>query len=283
MEPETIRVFLDDDANPIAVHRPPARVVLDTTKLPDGEHVLRIQATDAAGNLGVRNVPFTVSNGPGITVTGLRQGSRVSGQLEIDINAFGSAEPFDPERAESWGPIPVWVWVFCVVVVVWAAWYGLEYFETPAAFAATPTFAANPALAAANAPATQSEVAAPAPVINAAVGSKNVAGFDYSTLGAQVYAQSCQACHGATGTGVPGAFPALAGNAVVNGAGNAHIRIVLNGLSGAVIDGTHYTSQMPAFKSQLTDAQIAAVIDHERTSWGNHGPVVTPGQVHAER
>jgi cytochrome c oxidase cbb3-type subunit 2 len=36
---------------------------------------------------------------------------------------------------------------------------------------------------------------------------------------------------------------------------------------------------MPAFAGQLSDAQIAAVVDFERTSWGNHGPTVTPEQV----
>jgi cytochrome c oxidase subunit II len=284
MATESVRVFLDDETDPIAVHRPPARVVLDTTKLPDGEHVLRIQAIDSTGALGVRTLSFTVANGPGITVTGLRHGARVHGQIEIDVNAFAAGDPFNPERAESWGPIPVWMWVFCVVIAVWAAWYGLEYFVTPPAFAATPTYAANPALAQANAPATQSQAATPAPVgTNAAVGSTNVAGFNYATLGSQVYGQSCQACHGADGKGVPGAFPALAANAVVNGPAEAHIKIVLKGLSGKTIDGTHYAGQMPAFAAQLSDAQIAAVIDHERTSWGNHGATVTPDEVHADR
>ncbi|MGB6985881.1 MAG: cytochrome c [Candidatus Aquilonibacter sp.] len=283
-EPVSISVYLDDDAEPLSVHRPPARVSIDTTKLPDGEHELRIQAVDAVGSIGVRTLRFTVANGPGITITGLRQDERVRGAIDIEVNAFGAGEPFDPERAESWGPIPVWTWVLFAIIAGWSTWYGIEFFQTPAAFAATPTYAANPALAAANEPATQSQVPAPAAVhANAALGSKTVAGFDYSTVGAQVYGQSCQACHGATGAGVPGAFPPLAGDVVVNGPGNAHIRIVLDGLSGKTIAGTHYASQMPSFKSQLTAAQIAAVIDHERTSWGNHGPVVTPEEVQQVR
>jgi mono/diheme cytochrome c family protein len=40
---------------------------------------------------------------------------------------------------------------------------------------------------------------------------------------------------------------------------------------------------MPAFASQLSDAQIAAVVDHERTSWGNDGPTVTPAEVTKDR
>ncbi len=280
-EPVSISVFIDGATEPIATYRPPAKVHLDTTTLVDGDHELRIQATDAVGNVGVRTIPFVVANGPGITVTGLRAGSRVRGAVELDINAFGSDEPFDPVRAESSGPVPVWTWVFFAIVIGWAVWYGIEYFPTPPVFAQTPTFAQNPGLAAANAPATET---APNPQAavgkNSAVGSKNVAGFDYAAQGAQVYAQSCQSCHGQAGAGLPGTFPPLADDPVVNGAdADAHVKIVLHGLSGKTIGGTHYAAQMPAFGPQLSDEQIAAVVDHERTSWGNHGVTVTPGQV----
>lgn len=283
-EPVSITLFLDDADEPIASYRPPASLQLDTTTITDGEHVLRLQAVDAIGNVGVRRIPFTVANGPGITVTGLRAGSRIRGTVRLNINAFGADEPFDPVRAESSGPVPVWTWVFFAIVVAWAAWYGLEYFKTPPEFAQTPTFAQNPALAAANAPATQTEVQSPAPVAKiAAIGSKNVAGFDYSS-GGQVYSQNCSSCHGEAGTGTPGVFPQLAGDPIVNGRdADAHIKIVLRGLSGKAISGAHYAAQMPAFGSQLSDAQIAAVVDHERTSWGNHGPTVTPTQVTRDR
>lgn len=285
MEPVSVRIYLDDAADPIATYRPPAHVRLDTRTMPDGEHVLRIEAVDAVGGIGVRKIPFVVGNGPGITVTGLRAGSLVRGAVDLDVNAFSAEEPFDPARAESPGPIPVWTWVLMVVVGVWAMWYGLEYFPTPPAFAQTPTYAANPTIEAAVGPATLTGTQTVAPVsANAAVGSKNIAGFDYATLGVQVYSQSCASCHGESGTGTPGAFPPLAGDPVVNGKdADAHVRIVLHGLSGKSIAGKTFAAQMPAFGSQLSDTQIAAVVDHERTSWGNHGPVVTPAQVTRDR
>jgi mono/diheme cytochrome c family protein len=40
---------------------------------------------------------------------------------------------------------------------------------------------------------------------------------------------------------------------------------------------------MPAFKSALSDADIAAIVNHERTSWGNAGPLVTAADVAAAR
>ncbi len=280
-EPVSISIFLDDETEPFATYKPPAVVTVDTTALPDGEHKLRIQAVDAVGHVGIRTVPFIVANGPGITVTGLRPGSRVRGTIEINVNAFGSDEPFDPVRAESEGPVPVWTWVLIAVVAAWAAWYGIEYFKTPEAFAKTPTYATNPALAAANAPASQSVEPTQAPVSkNPAVGSKSVAAFDYASLGEQVYAANCQSCHGETGAGVPGTFPPLAGDPVVNGPNaDAHIKVVLRGLNGKAIGGTHYAAQMPPFGSQLNNAQVAAVVDHERTSWGNQAPLATPSEV----
>ena len=284
-QPVSISIFIDDATEPIATYKPPAKVSLDTKHYSDGEHVLLIRAVDAVGNVGVRRIPFVVANGPGITVTGLRPGAHVFGTIELDVNAFSGSEPFNPERAESLGPIPVWTWVLCTIILAWAAWYGIEYFPTPASFAQTPTYAPNPALAAAQEPATQTEVQTPAPVSTGqGIGSKNVAGFDYTTLGSQVFAQNCQACHGANGNGVPGAFPALAGDPIVNGSdADAHIRIVLRGLSGKVIGGTHFDAQMPSFATQLSDAEIAAVVDHERTSWGNHAPIVTPEEVKRDR
>ncbi len=284
-DPVSISIFVDEAAQPIATYKPPAAVQLDTTKFSDGEHTLRIEAVDALGNLGVRRIPFIVANGPGITVTGLRAGSRVRGTVQLNVNAFGSDEPFDPVRAESSGPVPVWTWVFFAVIAAWAGWYALEYLKTPPEFAQTPTYAANPALAAANAPAAQRAVPTTAPIAaNAALGSKNVAAFDYASLGEQVYAQNCQSCHGQTGAGVPGTFPPLAGDPVVSAASaETQINVVLHGLSGKAIAGAKYSAQMPAFASQLSDAQIAAVIDHERTSWGNHAPIVTPAEVAGRR
>jgi cytochrome c oxidase cbb3-type subunit 2 len=39
---------------------------------------------------------------------------------------------------------------------------------------------------------------------------------------------------------------------------------------------------MPPF-SQLSDSDVAAAIDHERTSWGNQAPTVTPDDVKRAR
>ena len=284
-DPVSISMFLDDAEEPIATYKPPATFQLDTNTIPDGEHVLGIHAVDAIGNVGVRRIPFTVANGPGITVTGLRAGSRVRGTVTLNVNAFGADEPFDPVRAESSGPVPVWTWVFCAIIAAWAAWYGLEYFKTPPEFAQTPTFAQNPSLAAANAPAKQTSVQSPAPISKtAAVGSKNVAGFDYSSLGAQVYSQNCASCHGAGRSRHSQRFSAP-------GRGSdrkrQRCRRPHQNRAARLIRENHQCDALRGADARIWRTvkrpQIAAVIDHERTSWGNHGPTVTPAQVTRDR
>jgi cytochrome c oxidase subunit 2 len=78
--------------------------------------------------------------------------------------------------------------------------------------------------------------------------------------GQTVYSASCSVCHKPDGNGMPPAFPALKGSPITTGPVAAHINIVLNGRPGTA---------MQAFKDQLTDEQIAAVVTYERNSWEN--------------
>jgi cytochrome c6 len=81
--------------------------------------------------------------------------------------------------------------------------------------------------------------------------------------GHQTFMQNCAACHQATGKGIPGAFPALAGDKFVTGDPAKPVATVLNGRGG-----------MPAWKDSLSDAQIAAALSYARSSWGNKAPPV---------
>jgi len=137
-----IRVFLDDEPQPIAEYRPPAEVTLDTKGLADGEHRLRVEAQDATGQIGVRRMHFLVRNGPGITISGLHDGAVVHGVVSFMVNAFGAEEPFEPHRAESRSPMPVWVWVLTLVIVAWSAWYFATLWNVPSEYAKTPTYTA---------------------------------------------------------------------------------------------------------------------------------------------
>jgi cytochrome c oxidase cbb3-type subunit 2 len=97
---------------------------------------------------------------------------------------------------------------------------------------------------------------------------------------AQLYSSHCASCHQAKGEGVPGAFPPLADDPVVTAKDpTQHIKKVLFGAQGETIDGTKYTSPMPPWSKQLSDDEVAAIVNHERTSWGNDAPTVTPAEV----
>jgi len=101
--------------------------------------------------------------------------------------------------------------------------------------------------------------------------------------GAEIFTR-CAACHQATGLGVPGAYPPLAGSEWLLNNPQVPIRIVLHGLQGPItVKGTSFNSAMTPFGDQLTDEQIAAVITYERSSFGNHAPGITAAQVTAER
>lgn len=117
----------------------------------------------------------------------------------------------------------------------------------------------------------------------AAVSMPTASGYDASK-GQQLFSANCSVCHQATGEGLPGAFPPLRGDAVVTDANSAkHIHTVLFGLEGATVGGVKYESAMPPFSTVLNDADIATIINYERSSWGNHGKFVTAQDVAAER
>ena len=94
--------------------------------------------------------------------------------------------------------------------------------------------------------------------------------------GQKVYSANCAACHGATGAGVPGVFPAITGSAVVNNPDTAsHIDIGLNGVAG---------SAMQAFGKQLNDGDLASVLTYQRNAMGNStGDLIQPSDIKAAR
>ena len=97
---------------------------------------------------------------------------------------------------------------------------------------------------------------------------------ELKTRGEKVYGSNCVVCHQANGKGVPGAFPALDGSAVVAGAKDAQIHLVLNGKNA-----------MPTWKAVLSDTDIAAVITYTRNNWSNKSQenIVQPAEVLAAR
>ena len=112
-------------------------------------------------------------------------------------------------------------------------------------------------------------------VAAAAAAGKAWSKADLMKQGEKVYNQSCAACHGATGAGIPGVFPAITGGKLASGPVKGHLDIVMNGKAGTA---------MTAFGKQLSDVDIAAVVTYERNALGNSkGDMVQPSQVKALR
>jgi cytochrome c oxidase subunit 2 len=94
---------------------------------------------------------------------------------------------------------------------------------------------------------------------------------DLIAKGEAVYKVNCSGCHGVTGAGIPGVFPAMTGSDVVLGDIADHIDIIVNGKAGTA---------MAAFKTQLSDVDIAAVVTFERNGLGNSvGDMVQPSAI----
>lgn len=97
--------------------------------------------------------------------------------------------------------------------------------------------------------------------------------------GALFVSNNCVACHQATGVGVPGAFPALAGNPIVAGDQDTLIKILLVGPEKVLpADSPKFTGKMPPVP-QLSDAKIAAILTYIRAKFGNGAAAVTEDEV----
>lgn len=98
--------------------------------------------------------------------------------------------------------------------------------------------------------------------------------------GGKLYEQHCAQCHGAQGQGVAGAYPPLAGNRAVTMASTANlVHAVRSGGFAPSTAGNPRPFGMPPFVLVLSDADIAAVLTHIRTSWGNQAAGVTELEV----
>jgi len=94
-------------------------------------------------------------------------------------------------------------------------------------------------------------------------------------LGQKVYAESCAACHGANLEGQPnwkrrlsnGRMPAPPHDETGHTwqHSDQSLFIMTKGGIGAVVSG--YESDMPAFESMLSDAEIAAVLAYIKSTW----------------
>ena len=102
--------------------------------------------------------------------------------------------------------------------------------------------------------------------------------------GQAIYRDTCSACHGLEGKGVPNLFPALAkAPSVRSRDATSAIRVILRGARSVATQAEPTAPAMPSFGWQLKDDQIAAVVTYIRNSWGTAAAAVTGDDVSKQR
>ncbi|HSQ44199.1 MAG TPA: cbb3-type cytochrome c oxidase subunit II, partial [Ginsengibacter sp.] len=97
--------------------------------------------------------------------------------------------------------------------------------------------------------------------------------------GVALYTANCQSCHQENGEGLPGAFPPLKGSKVVTDDNpELMVNIIMNGYTGRQKEGFGPMPPVGTMNNLSADV-IAAIMNHERSSWGNNSKKVSPEEV----
>ena len=121
----SVFIFLDDEIKPYGEFPVPINFELDTNKLVDGEHVLKIVSKDPNGKEGIRKIPFFVRNGPSIAIEGIPENETVDGIIPLMINAYGKGDQkqFLIEGSETPQSTPAWFWAIIICFIGFAIYY----------------------------------------------------------------------------------------------------------------------------------------------------------------
>lgn len=95
--------------------------------------------------------------------------------------------------------------------------------------------------------------------------------------GGLLYTKNCSSCHQANGEGLKGAFPSLKGSPIVLGDDlDLFVNIIMLGY-----DARPEYSVMNAVgtDNELTPEEVTAIINHEKTSWGNEAKPISTEEV----
>jgi cytochrome c553 len=221
-----IRVYVDGASPPLAeLPGSAGEVMLDTSRLTDGPHRLRIETLEEGRITGIREMTFTVRNGPGIAIGGLEDRDEVRGRLTLTIGATeaGIGHRLSVASLELHRGLPFWVGGIALLVILLMAIYlaidPLRYRQYGAEAAAVRGLTAetDPAM-------TTTSLGNPLRFPLTAAPLLPVLDFDPAKAnaghGATIFAGSCAGCHGAKGEGrgeqsatlgEEGIYPRLAG------------------------------------------------------------------------
>ena len=126
-----ISLFVDDELHPIAELYAPVQFELDTKKLTDGEHTLKLVSKSPTGREGIRKIKFIVRNGPAISIEGITENAVVDGTVPLMINAYdkGNQKKFMIAGSETPQSVPSWLWIILIAFFGWAAYFMIMNFN----------------------------------------------------------------------------------------------------------------------------------------------------------
>lgn len=129
----SVFIFIDDEVIPYGEFTVPINFELDTQKLVDGEHVLKLVSKDPNGKEGIRKIPFIVRNGPAIAIEGIKENETVDGIVPIMINSYGKGDQkrFLIEGSETPQSIPAWLWLIIIGFIGWGIYYAITEMKMP--------------------------------------------------------------------------------------------------------------------------------------------------------
>jgi mono/diheme cytochrome c family protein len=182
------------------------------------------------------------------------QDSSIEKTLRAAEASSGGQSAASPEVGGA--PIPIWLAGLIGLGIFWA---GAYLFSFSGGF--------------------KSDVFDYEPKFGAQLGAKSAP--DPKVVGKALFSSNCITCHQASGMGLPGQYPPLAGSEVVLGdATNRFIAIALKGLQGPVtIKGQAFNNAMQPWEAQYSDQQLASILTYVRSDWGNNGAPITADMV----
>lgn len=115
-------------------------------------------------------------------------------------------------------------------------------------------------------------------LLNSCQSAEQIKLEQYYIGGKVIYEQNCANCHQKDGKGLQNLYPPLAGSDYLQKKAQV-IRVIKNGLTGAInVNGKIYNQPMPA-NSQLQNLDIAEVVTYIYNEWAGEKEITTVEEV----
>ncbi|HHB90631.1 MAG TPA: cytochrome c [Anaerolineae bacterium] len=243
---ERVEVYVDGSPEPLQViTQAPFKVKLSPSDFEEGDHHMRVVTYYDNGEYYDQPYLFTIDHTGEVEVAHINR-APIFSEVEIALVDPMEQEGMPPPKLFTHAVLPVLLFLLILLVAGWFSIYGDS---------------------------AVSDVVTNIEPIAEASQPEGAMPEGGAVDGAAIYAENCATCHGPNGEGQGDVFPALAGNANL-----ADTEMVID----TVLHGRQGTA-MPPWGNQFNDEQIAAVINHVLSSWGNSFGSVTPEDVAAKR